>query len=410
MYSTVRRLIEQRLFTNKSIGMKKLMTFALLLCAYTLSAQTELPQKIESIVRVRETKEWYQRQATLWQREIDKNSTDENAWINYLTALHYAVELCDVDEQSLAKKQRSEALERLIATMPDSPTRYVMEFYMKGAGHPDCNRISPKVLETVKNNLHREEFYEKYVAYLLMEHPEEEALIADVCRRWYKNGDFPSGTLNHFYNELAGLPQNAVVFSTGDTPTYAYLILQHAKGLFGNIVTVSAPLLYIKEYRDYICRRLGIEPISANVGYDNGTGKYISNEEACLYIIERCNRPAYYASTSKLPSFTDKLYCEGLVFRYSTVPYDNTAVKRRNFEEVYLLDYLREDLSYEYPLYERIKMNYITAFKSLLRYYKECGKQNEYQRLYSLLRGIVSKNKAIDEQLRVYYYEHELKE
>ena len=128
--------------------MRKITIVAFLLCAYTLSAQTELPQKIESIVRVRETKEWYQRQATLWQREIDKNSTDENAWINYLTALHYAVELCDVDEQSLAKKQRSEALDRLIATMSDSPTRYVMEFYMKGAGHPDCNRISRLVKKT----------------------------------------------------------------------------------------------------------------------------------------------------------------------------------------------------------------------------------------------------------------------
>ena len=390
--------------------MRRITIVAFLLCAYTLMAQTVRPQKIESIVRVQQTKEWYSKQARLWQSEITKNNTNEDAWKNYLLALHYTVALSEGEEQTDAIKKRSEAMKELIAVLPSSPTRYIMEFYLKGAGHPDTQKISPKVLETIKENCDQVGFYDKYIAYLLMEHPREEALIADICRRWYESRDFSPSILNHFYNELAGLPQNAVIFATGDTPTYAYLILQHAKGLFGNIVTISAPLLYIKEYRNYICKKLGIEPIAADVGYDNGNGGYISNEEACLYIIEHCNRPVYYSSSSKLPSFTDKLYCEGLVFRYSTVPYDNTAVKRRNFEEVYLLDYLREDLSYEYPLYERIKMNYVTAFKSLLRYYKECGKQNEYQRLYSLLRGIVSKNKAIDEQLRVYYYEHELKE
>ena len=388
--------------------MRKIIAFALLLCAYTLSAQTEFPQKIENIVKVSETKEWYQKQAVLWKKEIQKNSNDENAWKNHLTALHYAVGLCEGDEQTIAKKRRSEALNNLIETMPTSPTRYVMEYYIKGTGDSDCIKISPKVFETVKNNLHRLEFYDKYVAYLLMEHPEEEPLIADICKRWYKSGDFSSGMLNHFYNELAGLPQNAVIFTTGDTPTYAYLMLQHAKGLFANIVTVNTPLLYVEKYRNYICQKLGIEPIV--VGYDNEKGKYISNEEACLYIIEQCKRPAYYASTSKLPSFTDKLYCEGLVFRYSTTTYDNTAVKKRNFEEIYLLDYLKEDFSYEYPLYERIKMNYVTAFKSLLRYYKERGKQSEYKRLYSLLQGIVSKNRAIDELTKKYYYEHELNE
>ena len=99
-----------------------------------------------------------------------------------------------------------------------------------------------------------------------------------------------------------------------------------------------------------------------------------------------------------------------MVFRYSVQPYDNIAVKRRNFENVYLLDYLIEGFNNDYPIYERLKMNYITAFKSLLRYYKERGKQTEYNRLYTLLKGIVSNNTAIDEQLRNYYYEYELDE
>lgn len=387
--------------------MKNIIIIAFILCAQTLSAQTAEPQKVESYTRVRHSVEWYKKQATLWQESINKDNKNETAWHNYLKALHY---ISVFDSSKTTLEQRNNAVKELIATMPTCPTRYIMEYYIR-RNDPTFNdkQLIDKVLHTIKAYPQRVEFYENYLGFLLIEYPHEETLIADICRRWYESRDFPPSILNHFYNELAGLPQNAILFATGDTPTYAYLILQHAKGLFKNIVTISAPLLYVEEYRNYICKKLGIEPIK-DVAYDNGTGRYISNEEACLRIIEQCERPAYYSSSSKLPSFIDKLYCEGLVFRYSVQPYDNIAVKRRNFENVYLLDYLIEGFNNDYPIYERLKMNYITAFKSLLRYYKERGKQTEYNRLYTLLKGIVSNNTAIDEQLRNYYYEYELDE
>lgn len=40
----------------------------------------------------------------------------------------------------------------------------------------------------------------------------------------------------------------------------------------------------------------------------------------------------------------DSLYSEGLVFRYSSKPYNNLAATRKNFEQNYLLDYLRHPL------------------------------------------------------------------
>lgn len=389
--------------SQKQKEMKHIITIALIICAHTIFAQTTEPQKVESYTRVKHPVEWYKQQAALWRENINKNNKDESAWHNYLKALHFVTVF---EESKSTLEQRNNAVKELIITMPACPTRYIMEYYIRrnDLGFND-KQLVEKVLETIKSNMQRVEFYENYIGFLLIEYPHEKALIADICRRWYESGDFSSGILNHFYNELAGIPQNSVIFATGDTPTFAYLILQHAKGLFKNIVTVSAPLLYTKKYQQHICNELGIDPIGADIGFDNGKGGYISNEEACLYIIEKSKRPAYYSSSSKLPSFTDKLYCEGLVFHYSTTPYDNTAVKRRNFEDVYLVDYLREEFTHEYPIYERIKLNYITAFGSLLKYYKECNNSIRQKELDTLLRGIISNNKAIDQQTRQHYYD-----
>ena len=122
-----------------------------------------------------------------------------------------------------------------------------------------------------------------------------------------------------------------------------------------------------------------------------------------MHIIKHSNRPVFFSSTSPMPSFTDRLYSEGLVSRYSEKRYDNIAAKRRNFEENYLLDYLREDFEYNFPVYQRIKMNYVTVFASLLGHYKKTGNTQQYKRLYKLLKGIIESNTVLSDEEKLYY-------
>lgn len=371
----------------------------LILCTATVSAQQETDdkevQKIESITKVRHPTEWYRQQSMLWEKEVLADTGNEENWRNWLAALHYAATVPEQSNDSTVLKERSRAMKMLAERLPDSPTRYIMEFYMKGANHPDSRKISNKVFETVRENLDRVEFYGNYIAYLLMEHPEEEKLIREICKRWHNSGDFSSSILNYFYNELSGLPAGSIIVGSGDLTIYSYLMLQHAKGLFNDIVPVCTPLLFVERYRNHLCEKLEIEPIGDDIVHDS--------EKMLLHILQKSKRPMFFSLTCRQPSFTDRLYSEGLASRYSETRYDNIAAKRRNFEENYLLDYLREDFSQCHPNHERIKINYVIVFKSLLDHYKKNGNKLQYNRLHALLKGIIENNKEVSEEEKRYY-------
>ena len=125
-----------------------------------------------------------------------------------------------------------------------------------------------------------------------------------------------------------------------------------------------------------------------------------------MYIITESKRPCYFSAViPQLPSFQDKLYSEGLIYKYSDKRYDNLAVKKENFEKRYLLDYLYEQFTpetYEASAY-RLNLNYIPCLKSLLDYYKESGQKQQYLKLYGMMKRIVVKAQGISDQKRKEY-------
>ena len=98
------------------------------------------------------------------------------------------------------------------------------------------------------------------------------------------------------------------------------------------------------------------------------------NNPGAWYLTVKKNRPVYYpqfTSTSYLKELKDSLYSEGLVFRYSTKPYDKLAVIRKNYEQKYVLDCLRHP--------------------PLLRFYDASGDKNQAIKLRHLLQGILDR-------------------
>ena len=93
--------------------------------------------------------------------------------------------------------------------------------------------------------------------------------------------------------------------------------------------------------------------------------------------------------------------------RYSEKPYDNLAIKRKNYEELYLTDYLRESFAPEsYPAATApFNFNYIPCFKSLLDHYKQSGNTARYNELRSLMIRIVEQINVPDEEKQKYYEE-----
>ena len=121
------------------------------------------------------------------------------------------------------------------------------------------------------------------------------------------------------------------------------------------------------------------------------------NNPGAWYLTVKKNRPVYYpqfTSTSYLKELKDSLYSEGLVFLYSTKPYDNLAVIRKNYEQKYLLDCLRQPLVQNSSVYFsgiNYSKNYIVSLSPLLRFYDASGDKNQAIKLRHLLQGILDR-------------------
>ena len=377
------------------------------IAGFTLTAHTawaqentekEVPQKVETPVKVEHSAEWYKTQERLWKAEIDKNPKNEEAWKNYYYAVRYKGWYEDIPDEAAVL---TSIIEDMGKAIPETYTLYIMEYYHKGNVND-----APNMKKAIQMRPDNVEMYPDYVSYLMQTGDEE--LMADILKRWYNSGTYSPSLLNYAYNELSGMKANSIIFVNGDSPTFSKLLVQYGKHVFEDIDVICMSLLWTPNYRKLICERLSIpdfEPMP-QISSQEEADKYTN--QMMLHIIKHTRRPAVYFSTlMNVPSFKDKLYSEGLVMRYSEKPYDNLAIKRKNFEENYLTDYLRESfLPENYPASaNKFNLNYIPCFKSLLDHYKQTGNTTRYNELRNLMLRIVEQINVPDEEKQKYYEE-----
>ena len=360
--------------------------------------EKEIPQKVETPIKVSHSADWYKTQERLWKAEIDKNPKNEEAWKNYYHAVRYKGWYEDIPDEAAVL---TSIIEDMGKAIPETYTLYIMEYYHKGNVND-----APNMKKAIQMRPDNVEMYPDYVSYLMQTGDEE--LMADILKRWYNSGTYSPSLLNYAYNELSGMKANSIIFVNGDSPTFSKLLVQYGKHLFEDIDVICMSLLWTPNYRKLICERLSIpdfEPMP-QISSQEEADKYTN--QMMLHIIKHTRRPAVYFSTlMNVPSFKDKLYSEGLVMRYSEKPYDNLAIKRKNFEENYLTDYLRESfLPENYPASaNKFNLNYIPCFKSLLDHYKQTGNFFRYNELRSLMLRIVEQIDVPDEEKQKYYEE-----
>ena len=384
--------------------MKRSIITAVVLALAVISIHAQkadaTPQPIESFVKVKYGPGWYEKQAELWHDVALKDPSNDDAWINWFRATRYqmimSVGFDNVDDSKLAKIAQTVREER-----PDSYARYILDYYctMWIYGPEEYEDNMAKAISMRPDN---RILYPDYVVYLLKTGNQEQ--MGEILKRWYETGEYSYNLLNYAYNEMIGMQQNGIIFVNGDTPTYSKLIVKYGKDLFPDKTIICMSLLATPEYRTTVSKELGIKPIPEPdpKTFDEWT------DEAVMHIIRESKRPCYFSTViPNLPSFQDKLYSEGLVYKYSDRKYDNLAVKQENYEKKYLLDYLYEQFTpetYEASAY-KLNLNYIPCFKSLLEYYKESGNKQKYSELYGLMKRIVFKTDGITEEKRKEYHD-----
>ena len=361
------------------------------------------PQKVETVVKVHRSADWYKTQERLWKNEIGKNPKNEEAWGNYYRAVRYrswSESMPDVNELLDA------IVEDMEKAIPDTYTYYITRFHnnnqaLDNPGMAKAIRMRPDAVDD----------YPTFISYLMQTGDEE--MMRDILTRWYNSGTYSPALLNYAYNELVGLAPDAIVFAHGDTQTFAKLILQYGKGIRPDVTVVNTTFwCFAPGYREHMEKVLGLPSFAELV--TNGT--YVLNgvpgdvvNVVYHHLINNTDRPVYFTPMAdmEMPQFTDKLYSEGLVMRYSEKPYDNLTIKRKNYEELYLTDYLRESfLPESYPASTApFNFNYIPCFKSLLDHYKHCGNTARYKELRGLMMRIVEQIDVPAEEKQKYYEE-----
>ena len=278
------------------------------------------PQPIESFVKIEYEPEWYATQAELWHKVALNDPSNDDAWINWFRATRYNMILSDdkVDDAKLADIAQTVRKQR-----PNSYARYMLDYYcsmwIKSSEEYEDN-MSKAISMRPDNRV----LYPDYVVYLLKNGNQEQ--MDDILKRWYNLGEYSYSLLNYAYNEMAGMEQNGIIFVNGDTPTYSKLLVKYGKDLFPDITVICMSLLATPEYRSTVSKELGISPIPEPdyQNYDKWT------DDAVMHIIRESKRPCYFSTViPNLPSFQDKLYSEGLVYKYSDKKYDHGNNRRR---------------------------------------------------------------------------------
>ena len=357
-----------------------------------MMAQTKAV-KVESPIVSEKDFVWYTEQKEAWKKATQQNPLDEAAWLNYYHAAHY-MGWWGTNSDSIVR----EAMNEMKQAIPNSYTYNFCAYRAVMSGHSD-EKDGDKYAEAALANLPDElQFfdYDQWVCYLAMKGQEER--MAQLAKRYFNSGLYSENVLRYSYNELVGMEQDGIYIANGDAAIIPKWLIQEGMGLFKDKTIVCISFLAVKAYREWLSKKLKVDFPQWE---DGGYASYDAYERALLQIlIDKFGSRLYFSTTtpsSNLEPWEKNLYNEGLVLKYSAKPYDNLAVKRRNVEQRYQLDYLRVSFRPEWTAGQRLSANYAVLLADLLPYYAKHDQQR-YDWLMNLLVSAIDNTSMSEER------------
>lgn len=371
---------------------KRAITMCLAWTAFALGAMAQTrPITVKSPIVTEKGFVWYVEQKNAWREVLQRNPQDEEAWLNYYNAARYMA--WEHPEDSTAK----EVVREMEAAIPDS---YIFNYCAyrestSGKGYGDAHAYAEAALRNLPDDMQFFD-YDQWVSYLAMQGDEQR--MKPLAKRYFDSGIYSETILRYNYNELAGMDKDGIIIANGDAAVIPKWLIQEGMGAHRDKTIVCLPFLVVKEYREWLFKKLNIEmPVLKE---PQTAEDYDSNEQTLLQaIIDHYGSKVYFSSTTPsqtLEPWKKCLYNEGLTLKYSKKPYDNMAVKRRNVEERYMMEYLLVSFRPDWSSGQHLSANYAIVLADLLPYYANHDKRR-YDWLMRLLVSGVS-NTSLDEE------------
>ncbi|MBL7765743.1 MAG: hypothetical protein JNJ58_06610 [Chitinophagaceae bacterium] len=355
------------------------LTGMLYLTCQTLFAQQ--PEKVYGFARTKKPVEWYKAQINAWNKVLDKDPKDADAWLNLFRATRNVIRLDTTDKREDKVKWAGlrELLNEMKLAVPDSYEYNLCEYAIEPNSPAKLNFLKRADELANGKTAHIDFMVNLGVTEL------DQQKTDYYCNQWFQSREVSEGLLNYSYNVLAGLDQHAIIFTSGDNDTYPAWILQ-SQGIRRDVTVLNLHLLHLDAYRAKVFQKLGITnwDMKDNQSGEQGSSHWdesrFQQELLKRAVANRNAYPVYIALTAGgceeyIQSVEDKLYLTGMAYQYSEENMDDIALLKRNFENRYALDPIDKlifsDISADQVI--MINQNYIVPMLKLYDHYVESG-------------------------------------
>lgn len=349
-----------------------------LLTWVSVSLPAARPEKVLRIVYELRSDAWYQEQAKLWKKEIDKNPKNAGAWYNYYNANRYS------HFEETKGPEREARLQSIIDEMgkviPGTYEFYLLKFW---------NQYDLKNLDLIEKAYqlqpNRPDTYYPFISHY--ETTGETEQFKAFCRKLYQSQDIAPWLLNYNYNVLMSTAENAILFTNGDNDTYPAWLLQEVQNIRPDVTIINISLSTQEGYLDRKLARRGIKIDAQELKKSaiNPATKEFQIETYVQAVSQHLTEnypeiPVYFALTvyeKFIAKFKQDLYIVGLAYQYARTRIDNLALLKKNLEKNFRIDYLSfdwyQEAHLEKGLLPRMHLNYAVIMAMLAEHLKLSG-------------------------------------
>ena len=349
------------------------------------------PEQVYSITRVQKNYDYYNEQAGLWEKEITKTPKDATAWFNYYTAARMNNMFAG---EGGTKYDIDVIIENLKTALPNTFEYYYLS-YVQNTWSEEGYAYLDKAYAMDS------ERYEPWDSYITKAEIEGDTkAMKTFFEKWYHHEMYSPGITSWNYNVLIGLDKNALLLTFGDNDTYPLWLLQSLKNIRTDVKLVNISLLNHLPYQEKVFKELGIPAFGKT--YEEVSDFQSYRNMMMEHVLKNTSRPAYIgisAPKSFRKKHHDQLYVVGLAFKYSEDDFDHVAVIRKNYETLFLKDYLKTNLvnDFSQSVVDHMNQQYIPCLTVLYKHYLLSGEDLKAQEVQGLLISIGEKNQKEEE-------------
>ncbi len=343
-----------------------LLIICLVIFAVVQLSSAEL-QTVRSMRRVSFSGEEYINLSKSWQEKCVEEPGNLENWIN----LFFAVKYSKFDKKTgVFGKDKDTNLKYVTKGIKRNFGENYFYWYTVGE-----TTKYPDNIDALKKSFNLNKQFDETIVSMLTWYirQNDDKRVKEFCQRLYDIRSYPDYFLHMGYNYLVGTEKNAIVFTNGDNDTFPLWLLQYVKGIRQDVTVLNVSLSYDQDY---------LEDFLQSRGIDWKKKKNYQFKDLLDYLVKNQKDKALYFGITVAPSykegFSEKLYSEGFLEKYSENKYDNFAVFINNMENKYLFDHLKmnyyeEDILERELIDKRMNMNYLALAAKLYEHYKKSG-------------------------------------